>query len=105
MTKKQTRAKIKQDLLEQLERNVTTGQFYKDLIEDYMQMWDTKNKLIADLKKRGPVVEYTSNNGTVNKRKNESVGEFLKVNAQMAKLLDSIGIKPAQIEDDGNDEM
>lgn len=105
MGKNELRTEIKRDLLEQLERNGTVGKYYKDLVGDYMEMWDTKNLLAADIKMRGAVVEYTSNNGTVNKRKNESVGEFLKVNAQMSKLLDCIGIKPAQAEDDGYDEM
>ena len=40
----------------------------------------------------------------MNIKKNESVGEFLKVNAQMIKLLDSMGIVPApEVEED--DEM
>lgn len=51
MTKKQIRAKIKQDLLEQLERNVTTGQYYKDLVEDYMQMWDMNHSQVSRHKK------------------------------------------------------
>ena len=36
--------------------------------------------------------------------KNESVNEFLKVNAQMTKLLDAIGISPSKIEDGDEDE-
>lgn len=105
MAKNSLRLEIKKDLLEQLERNGTIGKHYKDLVDDYMEMWDAKNLLADDIKMRGAVVKYTSNNGTVNKRKNESVGEFLKVNAQMSKLLDCIGIKPAQAEDDDDDEM
>lgn len=105
MAKRSLRSAIKQDLLDQLERNGTTGKYYTDLVDDYMTAWDTKNQLAADIAKRGAVVDYVSNTGQTNKRKNESVGEFLKTNAQMLKLLDCIGIKPAQVEVDLDEEM
>lgn len=108
MNKKQLlelRNQIESDLLDQLERNGTVGKHYKDLVCDYMSMWDTKNLLADDIKKRGAVVDYESNNGTVNKRKNDSVGELVKVNMQMIKLLDAMGVKPAQAGDLEYDEM
>ena len=88
------RSEIRKDLLDELERNVTVGKYYTDLVDDYMTLWDTKNLLKADVKERGAVVEYISNNGTVNKRKNESVGELVKVNDRMVKLLEALGITP-----------
>ena len=88
------RSEIKKDLLDELERNGTVGKYYTDLVDDYMTLWDTKNLLKADVKERGAVVEYISNNGTVNKRKNESVGELVKVNDRMVKLLEALGITP-----------
>lgn len=98
------RSEIKKDLLDELERNGTVGKYYTDLVDDYMTLWDTKNLLKADVKERGAVVEYISNNGTVNKRKNESVGELVKVNDRMVKLLEALGITPdGAVNDD--DEM
>lgn len=105
MTAKSMRKLIKQDLLDQLERNGTYGRYYLDLVEDYMAMWDAKNALIEDIRQRGTVIEYTSNTGQTNPKKNESVGDLLKVNAQMTKLLDSLGISPAQVDADDDDEM
>lgn len=91
-------------MLDELERNGTVGKYYTDLVDDYMTLWDTKNLLKADVKGRGAVVEYISNNGTVNKRKNESVGELVKVNDRMVKLLEALGITPdGAVNDD--DEM
>ena len=81
-------------MLDELERNGTVGKYYTDLVDDYMTLWDTKNLLKADVKERGAVVEYISNNGTVNKRKNESVGELVKVNDRMVKLLEALDITP-----------
>ncbi len=92
---------IRQDLLDQLERNGTVGQYYTDLVEDYMALWDTKTKLIADIQQRGVTVLYITSAGE-NLKKNDSVGDLVKINAQMLKLLAELGIKPAQadVEDD-----
>ncbi len=105
MDKIELREQIKNDLTEQLERNGTVGQFYQDLILDYMKLWDVKNMLIEDIDERGAVVDYTSNTGQSNKKKNDSVMELIKVNDRMTKLLDAIGITPAQTDGDANDEM
>ncbi|MDD3393793.1 MAG: RNA polymerase subunit sigma-70 [Anaerotignum sp.] len=99
------REQIKNDLTEQLERNGTVGQFYQDLILDYMKLWDVKNMLIVDIDERGAVVNYVSNTGQANKKKNDSVMELIKVNDRMVKLLDAIGITPAKTDGDANDEM
>lgn len=105
MSKPSVKKAIKQDLLDQLERNGTIGAFYLDLVDDYMELWAVKGLLIEDIKERGATVVYTSNTGQENKKKNESVGELLKVNAQMTKLLDSLGITPSQVEAGFDDEM
>ena len=41
-----------------------------------------------------PACAGKSNNGTTNKRKNDSVGDLLKVNGQMLKILDALGLDP-----------
>lgn len=86
---------IRQDLLDQLSRNGTAGEYYNDLVGDYMSMWEAKNLLIKDIKARGVTVERLLADGRTSIAKNESVGELVKLNAQMLKLLDSIGLSPA----------
>lgn len=105
MTRKQLRAKIRSDLLEQLERNGTMGQYYTDLVDDYMTMWDVKNQLADDLERNGAVRIKNFANGTSTPENSKSTDQLLKVNAQMLKLLENIGIAPAQVEDDDDDEM
>ncbi len=95
------REEIKADLVSQLEMGGNATEYYLDLVEDYMSLWATKNLLIADIRERGVVVETVSANGTKNQKKNDSVGDLVKLNAQMLKLLDSLGIKPGTI--DGGD--
>lgn len=99
--------KIKTDLLDQLERNGTVGQYYIDLVNDYMELWDTKKKLIADIKERGVTVKYQNGENQWGYKKNDSVEQLIKVNQQMLKLLDALGIKPSRDgdPDDGDDEM
>ena len=96
---------IKTDLLDQLERNGTTGKYYIDLINDYISLWETKNMLLADISERGVRVEYNNGGGQMGYKKSDSVDQVLKVNQQMLKLLDSIGIKPVQVVNDDDEEM
>ena len=83
---------IKKDLEEQLEINGVFGQFYSDLIADYMELWVTKTLLQEDIQLRGVSVEYNGG-GQTGRKKNESVDQLLKVNAQMLKILSDLGIK------------
>lgn len=97
--KSNTRDVIRQDLIDQLDRNGDAKKYYVDLVDDYMHMWDTKTGLTEDIKARGTKVKvYTAT--SENLRTNDSVQDLLKVNAQMLKILDSLGIKPAQMDSD-----
>lgn len=96
---------IKQDLLDQLERNQTYGAYYTDLVEDYMNLWDIKNKLVKDIRKRGVAVEYIHGQNQRGWKKNDSIAELNKTNAQMLKILKELGIKPGDmLRDDSDDE-
>jgi phage terminase small subunit len=95
---------IKKDLMNQLESNGIIGTHYSDLVSDYMDLWHIKNELIIDIKERGVVVEW--NNGKqVGKKKNESISELNKTNAQMLKLLAELGLKATEfVKDDDDDD-
>jgi phage terminase small subunit len=89
-------ADVKQDLLDQLDRNGTVGKYYVDLVGDYMDMWVTKCLLVDDIQRRGVNVKSDHGGGQKGVKKNDSVELRIKVNAQMLKLLSELGIKPAQ---------
>ena len=61
-----------------------------------MVLWKTKNALIEDIDKRGVSTIYNNGGGQSGYKKNGSVDQLLKVNQQMLKLLDSLGIEPSQ---------
>jgi len=99
------RADIKQDLLDQLERNGVYGSHYTDLINDYMALWDIKNDLIKDIKERGVSTRYQNGENQWGYKKNDSIPELNRTNAQMLKILNELGLKASKLEavdaDDG----
>lgn len=97
---------IKKDLIEQLNKNGVFGNHYMDLINDYMEMWKIKNQLIKDIKKRGVVTEYKNGENQFGFKKNDSIPELNKTNAQMLKILNELGLRATDIEaDDTDDEL
>lgn len=50
---------IKKALLDQLKRNGMTGKHYVDLVNDYMRLWEVKNKLQDDIRTRGTRLKFT----------------------------------------------
>lgn len=85
---------IKRALINQLKMNGTTGKYYLDLVDDYINLWKIKNMLFEDVEARGVVTEYDNGGGQKGKKQNDSVATVLKVNDRMTRILDSIGIKP-----------
>ena len=94
---------LRNDLLDQLERNGTVGKQYEDLVMDYMDLWVTKCLLVDDIQERGIYVKYNNGGGQKGSKKNDSIEQRIKVNAQMLKILSELGIKPTQIGGEGND--
>lgn len=101
------KSEIKNDLLNQLERKGIYGGHYLDLVNDYMALWAIKNKLIADIRKRGVSVEYIHGAGQRGFKKNDSINELNKTNAQMLKILNELGLRANSIgpADDDDEEM
>lgn len=97
--------KIRQDLLDQLFRSGNSSEYTIDLVEDYMSMWITKQLLIEDIKERGVRVRYDNGGGQSGFKKNDSVDQNIKVNAQMLKLLAELKLSPSDAEGGGEDEQ
>lgn len=89
---------IKMDLIHQLERNGVFGNHYFDLINDYMCLWDIKNQLIKDIKRRGVAVPYQNGPNQSGFKKNDSIGELNKTNGQMLRILNELGLRGCDIE-------
>lgn len=102
---KPSKLKIKNDLLDQLERKCVYGQHFIDLINDYVALWEIKNLLIKDIKERGVSIRWQTFNrdGDLVQegwKKNDSIAELNKTNAQMLKILKELGIEAKAFEPD-----
>ena len=102
--KNELREQIRQDLIDQLERQGIYGRHYLDLVEDYMALWDTKNALISDIQKRGVMVRYQNGQNQWGHKKNDSVDNLVKVNKQMLMLLKELGLRAENFEADSDDD-
>ena len=102
--KDELREQIRQDLIDQLERQGIYGRHYLDLVEDYMALWDTKNALISDIQKRGVMVRYQNGQNQWGHKKNDSVDNLVKVNKQMLMLLKELGLRAENFEADSDDD-
>lgn len=93
---KETRRKLtKSSLILKLENKSENKDYLLDLVEDYMVMWDIKEKLQKDISTRGVSIKYNNGGGQSGVKKNDSVDQLIKMNAQMLKLLSMLGIKPS----------
>lgn len=94
---------IREDLNDQLEHSGNSSKYTIDLVEDYMNLWITKQLLVEDIHKRGVRVKYDNGGGQSGYKKNESVDQIIKVNAQMLKLLTELHLSPSDAEGDMDD--
>ena len=101
------RNKIRNELRQQLEDMGVVGLYFYDLVDDYMELWSIKNKLIEDVKKRGVSVKYNNGGGQSGYKKNESIGELHKTNTQMLKILAQleINVRDLPVDEDEDEEF
>lgn len=104
--RKPTRQKVHDSLLEQLHARGSDIDAFIDMVNDYMTLYDAKEKLAKDIKKRGVVFEGVSSVGVNMVKNNPSVKEIVGVNRQMLAILDKLEIntdnsKTGQDDDNG----
>ena len=97
-TERYIKAKIEEDLIKQLTEKNTIQEYYIDLVRDYISFWEMKNSLIKDIKSRGVSISFISREGQEGYKKNDSLAELVKVNAQMLKILTDLGLRAAELE-------
>lgn len=95
---------VRESLIEQLKEKSADVACFSDLIEDYMKLWDIKNKLATDINKRGVVYEDVSSVGIPMKKNNPSVKEIVNVNRQMLAILEKLGIRTEKCVASGDDD-
>lgn len=90
-TTAQTLAK---SLKEQLKRRGANEYHFFKLIDDYCFLYETKQKLMEDIKKTGATISEYNVKGFEVHKTNPSITELTKVNGAMLKILDLLDINP-----------
>lgn len=100
------RALIKNNLLNQLKAQGKSGQYYNDLVDDYLSFYDLKKELKEDIKNKGLRYTTINGNGMPVEKPNESIINLTKVNTQMLKILNDLNLQKPNIpeKDDGKDD-
>lgn len=89
---KANRTKLRKSLVEQLCGIRKPPAHYSDLIEDYLNFWDIKELLQADINARGIAYETLSASGVPITKQNPSTKEIVMVNRQMLSILKELGM-------------
>ena len=99
-----TQKEIKTSLMEQLKLQNKTGKFYEDLVNDYVEYWNLKKKLIADVKKKGIRYETFNGNGIKVEKANESIQNLQKTTVTMLKILNDLNLREPLLDNTSEDE-
>ena len=83
------RDEVRESLLASLRERGVDCQPWLDLVEQYMNLWDTSWMLNANIQSEGVMI--TMANGST--KKNDSVGLLVNINKQMNQQLEKLGIE------------
>lgn len=87
-----SKSKVKASLLEQLRLLQADKPVFLSLVDDYMKLWTTKEKLLKDIATRGISFEDYSASGKLMMKQNPSTKEVVAVSSQMLKILEQLHI-------------
>ncbi len=88
-----TKKEITASLMKQLELQNKTSDFYVDLVNDYVEYWDLKKKMVRDIRKNGIRYKTINGNGIEVEKPNESVTNLPKITTAMLKILSDLNLK------------
>lgn len=91
------------DLKEQLIKNNNYSPHTEELLQKYMNFTQIEEMLKEDINNRGVSVFWSNGGGQEGYKKNDSVAELAKTNAQKLKLLNALGIKAPEAKESGDE--
>jgi phage terminase small subunit len=78
---------------------------FRDMVKDYMQLWEIKELLQTDIRERGVVYKDLSSVGVEMQKNNPSVKELININRQMLVIWDKFGLKPEPAKEGDEDDL
>lgn len=106
MPKTINRETVYNSLIEQLKLHGANIDVFISQVDDYMKLWDIKEKLAEDIKTRGVVYSDVSSVGVEMQKNNPSTKEIVNISRQMLAILKQLNlsidnvITAGDIEDD-----
>lgn len=94
---------LEEELKQQLVTNNNYNKVTKELLEKYVRYTIIEDKLIKDIDDRGVNVKWNNGGGQKGVKRNDSIAESTKVNAQKIKILDKLGIKAPESKGEGDE--
>lgn len=95
---------LKKTLEEQLITQDNYNKITMELLEKYIKFTKIEDKLNEDIEDRGVSIAWNNGGGQKGRKKNDSIAEFTRVDAQKLKILDKLGIKAPESKDEGDGE-
>lgn len=92
------------DLKEQLIKNGNYSSYTEELLQKYMNFTNIEELLKEDINNRGVSIHWNNGGGQEGYKKNDSIAELAKTNAQKLKLLSALGIKAPEAKAAGDEE-
>jgi glutathionyl-hydroquinone reductase len=74
------------------------------MVEDWLTYWRAKQELTEDIKNRGSKVTKLDSRGQKQIVNNESIEIMIKMNVQMQKTLEFLGLKPPEMGSERSDQ-
>ena len=106
VNEKEKNLKKYEELKEELKQQLITKDNYNkitiELLEKCINFTKIEDELIKDIDKRGVSIAWNNGGGQKGRKKNDSIAELTKVNAQKIKILDKLGIKAPESKEDGD---
>ncbi len=95
---------LKGELKQQLITKDNYNKITIELLEKCINFTKIEDELIKDIEKRGVSIAWNNGGGQKGRKKNDSIAELTKVNAQKIKILDKLGIKAPESKEDGDED-
>lgn len=102
---KSKKTRVRDELIEQLEKKGADIAPLLDQVDTYMELWDVKRKLISDIRKKGTSYEEISTAGNRIWKSNPANRDLVSVSRQMTAILRELNITTDNIEVEGDDEL
>lgn len=95
--------RLKTSLLNKLEQDNKTEEHWKDLVIDYLFLWETKEKLKTDVERNGVLLTVKNGSQTYRKR-HDAIVEIPKISKRMTDILEVLMIKSSDVDGDSDED-